>query len=105
MRIPVPLHELLFPDAAKVWPCLVIHSPSIFAFSKSLFNLVRLFDEIVDPVIAFQRACFLLVHPDCEGVVVFVVESLRVVWVVVLCVGSSVVGSRCWLWFFGKLGP
>ena len=46
-----------------------------------------------------QRPCVLLDHRDCDRVVVLAVESLCVVWVFVLCVGSSgaalVVGCGC----------
>ena len=64
----------------------------------TVFEPVQLLDEFLDPVIASQRSCVLLGHRDCDRVVFFAVDSLRVVWVVVLCAGSSVVRSRCWMW-------
>ena len=56
----------------------------------------QLLDELMDPVVASQRECVFLDHCDCDRFLMFVVDSLRVHWVVVLCVGSCVVGGvRC----------
>ena len=61
-------------------------------------KLTQLLDELVDPAVACQRACDFLDHRDCDRFLMFPVESLRVVWVVVLCVEWSVVGPRYWPW-------
>ena len=59
-----------------------------------VFKRTQLLDELVDTAC---RLFFFLDHRDCDRFLMFVVESLRVVWVVVLCIGSCVVGRLLWL--------
>ena len=104
---PFLVDALLFPIVAKVWPCMVALSSS-FCFlqfslivTKSQWLSLNSFNTRISSWIlsfACQRTCVLLRHRDCDRVLVFAVESLLVVWFVVLSVGSSVVGLPCWLW-------
>ena len=77
-------------------------SPSLVDRDKVfivVFELVQLLDEPMDPVVAGQRARVFLDHRECDRVMVFVVESLCVGWVAVVCVGPNVVCSRRWFLF------
>ena len=87
--------------ASKVCPCLVVNnSSSCFLQVSSMvtesqcrvFKVALLLDQLVDTVVACQRACVFLDRRDCDRFLMCVVQSLRVVWVVVLCIESCVVG-------------
>ena len=74
------------------WLC-----PSLLHGNKvqtSAFELVHLWDELLDLVIACQRLRVFLDHRDCDFFLMVEV-SLRVVRFVVSCLGPIVVGPRC----------
>ena len=87
IRTDVPCHALLFPVSAQVCPFVVIRSSSLclqvsstVTESQCLSKKRSALNELVEPVVARQRACVVLDHRDCDCVVIPV------------CVG--------WLWFY-----
>ena len=95
MRIAALWKALQLLVAAKVCPCLVLHI-FLYCFLQVSLIVIKsqcLFSRILSSLVS-ERV--FLHHRDCDRFLMFAVESLRVVWIVVLCVGSCVVG-RCWL--------
>ena len=101
MRTAVPWHALLFPVAAKVRPCLVIHNTSFCFLQHSLIvrSPLQLSNEFLDPVtlvserVFFRAIVFVIVSR-------FVLLSLCVLFLLPWCVLSGVswvrvVGCGC----------
>ena len=93
VRFAFPWHVLLFPVSAKVHPDPVSVFVDRDRVPVSPFEIFQLLDELVDPVVACQRARAFLDHRDFDRFLKFAVESLRAVWFVVLCVGVECRGS------------
>ena len=75
MRTAVLLHDLLVTVEATVCLPCGFHSYSLYSrgswqATKFVFNLARFLDELVDLVVARQRACGCMDHLDCDRVVV-----------------------------------
>ena len=82
----MPLHGMRCCYLLLQW-CVLLSSSTVLSFwlddrdrvPVPVFKLAKLLDELVEPVVAGQQACFS--GPSCDRFLMHVVESLHVVWV------------------------